>query len=214
MNECWNQFLIQLKYPLEFWLGILLFHQKCLLKTERGGTREFGNGIFPSALALALSVKIPTPWFLWGFAWILVYKVHIKASSAVIVPSTSFTVKACHSRKKENALSVDQVEQMPFNFMKQKQTWKRNNYYSTERLFILVWSSITIPSVFYVHYWLCDLTLDCFLVHSQSSFFPLCVNLFSYLVSKCWPNYSGIILLVKGICSAEVSHVAGERSIC
>ena len=33
--------------------------------------------------------------------------VHIKASSAVIVPSTSFTVKACHSRKEENALSVD-----------------------------------------------------------------------------------------------------------
>ena len=25
-------------------------------------------------------------------------------------------------------------------------------------------------------------------------------------------NYSGIILLVKGICSAEVPHVAGERS--
>ena len=38
---------------------------------------------------------------------------HIKASSAVIVPSTSFAVKACHSRKKENALSVDKVEQMP-----------------------------------------------------------------------------------------------------
>ena len=40
---------------------------------------------------------------------------HIKASSAVIAPSTSFAViiKACHSRKKENALSVDKVEQMP-----------------------------------------------------------------------------------------------------
>ena len=38
---------------------------------------------------------------------------HLKASSAVIVPSTSFAVKACHSRKKENALSVDKVEQMP-----------------------------------------------------------------------------------------------------
>ena len=43
-----------------------------------------------------------------------------------------------------------------FNFMKQKQSWKSN--YSTERLFILVWSSIALPSVFYVHYWLCDLT--------------------------------------------------------
>ena len=42
---------------------------------------------------------------------------HLKASSAVIVPSTSFTVKACHSRKKENALSFDQVEQM-LNFMR------------------------------------------------------------------------------------------------
>ena len=37
---------------------------------------------------------------------------HIKASSAVIAPSTYFAVKACHSRKKENALSVDKVEQM------------------------------------------------------------------------------------------------------
>ena len=71
---------------------------------------------------------------------------HLKASSAVIVPSTSFTVKACHSRKKENALSFDQVEQMLFNFMKQKQTWKSN--YSTVRLFILVSSSLNFPSVF------------------------------------------------------------------
>ena len=31
-----------------------------------------------------------------------------------------------HSRKKESALSFDQVEQMLFNFMKQKQTWKSN----------------------------------------------------------------------------------------
>ena len=30
----------------------------------------------------------------------------MKASSAVIVPSTSFAVEACHSRKKENALSI------------------------------------------------------------------------------------------------------------
>ena len=51
---------------------------------------------------------------------------HLKASSAVIVPSTSFAVKACHSRKKENALSFDQVGQMLLNFMKQKQTWKSN----------------------------------------------------------------------------------------
>ena len=28
-------------------------------------------------------------------------------------------------------------------------------------------------------------------------------NLFSYSVSKFWPNYSGIVLLVKGICSTE-----------
>ena len=82
---------------------------------------------------------------------------HLKASSAVIVPSTSFTVKACHSRKKENALSFDQVEQMLFNFMKQKQTWKSN--YSTVRLFFLVWSSLNFPSVFLcINYWLCDLT--------------------------------------------------------
>ena len=42
---------------------------------------------------------------------------HLKASSAVIVPSTSFAVKACHSRKKENALSFDQVGQMLLNFI-------------------------------------------------------------------------------------------------
>ena len=52
MNEGWNQFLIQLKCPSEFLLGFLLFRQKCLLKTERVGSREFGNEIFPSALAL------------------------------------------------------------------------------------------------------------------------------------------------------------------
>ena len=61
---------------------------------------------------------------------------HIKASFAVIVPSTSLAVKACHSRKKENALSVNEVEKMPFNFMRKKQTRKSNT--STERLFILV----------------------------------------------------------------------------
>ena len=31
---------------------VLLFRQKCPVKTERGGSKEFGNGIFPSALAL------------------------------------------------------------------------------------------------------------------------------------------------------------------
>ena len=41
MNEGWNQFLIQLKYPSEFWLGFLLFRQKCLLKTERGGVQTW-----------------------------------------------------------------------------------------------------------------------------------------------------------------------------
>ena len=41
--------LIQLKCPSEFWLGFLLFRQKCLWKTERGGSREFGNGIFLAA---------------------------------------------------------------------------------------------------------------------------------------------------------------------
>ena len=45
---------------------------------------------------------------------------------------------------------------MPFNFMKQKQTWKSN--YSTVKLFFLVWSSINFLSVFCMHYWLCDLT--------------------------------------------------------
>ena len=128
---------------------------------------------------------------------------YLKASSAVIVPSTSFAVKACHSRKKENALSFDQVEQMLFNFMKEKQTWKSN--YSTVRWFFLVWSSLNFPSVF-----LCVIDcviwlLDWFLVHCRSSFLPdLHVNLFSYSVSKCWPNYSSIMLLLKGMCSTKV----------
>ena len=130
---------------------------------------------------------------------------HLKASSAVnIVPSTSFTVKACHSGKKENALSFDQVEQMLFNFMKQKQTWKSN--YSTVRLFILVWSLLNFLSVF-----LCIIDcmiwlVDRFLVHSRSSFLPLWVNLFSYSVSKCWPNYSGI-------CSTEVPHTVADPDL-
>ena len=115
----------------------------------------------------------------------------LKASSAAIVPSTSFAVKACHSRRKENALSFDQVEQMLFNFVKQKQTRKSN--YSTVRLFFLVWSSLNFPSVFF---WVIDCVIwlvDWFLVHCRSSFLPLYVNLFCYSVSKCWPNYSEII---------------------
>ena len=64
MNEWWNQYiLIQLKYPSEFWLCFLLFHQKCPVKTERGGSREFGNGIFPSALALPSAINRETPDF-------------------------------------------------------------------------------------------------------------------------------------------------------
>ena len=129
---------------------------------------------------------------------------HLKASSAVIVHSFSFSVKACHSRRKENALSFDQVEQMLFNFMKQKQTWKSN--YSTVRLFFLVWSSLNFPSVFLCIIGCVIWLVGRFLVHSWSSFLPLYVNLFSYSVSKCWPNYSGIMLLVKGICSTEVPH--------
>ena len=83
---------------------------------------------------------------------------YLKASSAVIVPSTSFTEKACHSGKIENALSFDQVEQMLFHFMKQKQMWKSN--YSTVRLifvfpFLII---IKLPFSFLVRYWLCDLT--------------------------------------------------------
>ena len=127
---------------------------------------------------------------------------HLKASSAVIVPSTSFAVKSCYSRKRENALSFDQIEQMLFNF--KKQTWKSN--YSTVRLFFLVWSSLNFPSVFF---WVIDCVIwlvDWFLVHCRSSFLPLYVNLFSYSVSKGWPNYYGIMLLVKGICSTEVPH--------
>ena len=51
---------------------------------------------------------------------------HLKDSSAVIVSSTSLlhSKDTCHSGKKENALSFVEVEQMLFNFMKQKQTWK------------------------------------------------------------------------------------------
>ena len=48
--------------------------------------------------------------------------------------------------------------------------------------------------------------VDWFLVHCRSSFLPLYVNLFSYSVSNGWPNYSGIMLLLKGICLTEVPH--------
>ena len=113
--------------------------------------------------------------------------------------------------KKENALSFNQVEQMLFNFMKQKQTWKNN--YSTVRLFFLDWSSLNFPSVF-----LCIIDcmiwlVDRFLVHSRTSFLPLYVNLFSSSVSKCWPNNSGIMLLVKGICSTEVPHTVADPDL-
>ena len=52
--------------------------------------------------------------------------------------------------------SINQVEQMPFNFMKQKQTGKKMLFNS--KIVFLVWSSINFPSVFYMRYWLCDLT--------------------------------------------------------
>ena len=92
---------------------------------------------------------------------------------------------------------------MLFHFMKQKQMQKSN---STVRLFFLFWSSLNFPSVFLCIIGCVIWLVDWFLVHSRSSFLPLYVNLFSYLVSKCWPNYSGIMLLVKGICSTEVPH--------
>ena len=135
---------------------------------------------------------------------------YLKASSAVIVPSTSFTVKACHSWKKENALSFDQVEQMLFNFMK-KQTWKSN--YSTVRLFFLFWSSLNFPSVFLYIIGCVIWPMGRFLVHSRYSFLPLYVNLLSYLASKCWPNYCRIMLLVKGICSTEVPHTVADPDL-
>ena len=129
----------------------------------------------------------------------------------MIVPSTSFTVKACHSCKKENALSFDQVEQMLFNFMKQKQTWKSN--YTKVRLFFLVWSSLNFPSVFLCIIGCVIWLVGRFLMHSRSSFLPLYVNLFSYLVTKCWTNYSGIMLVVKGICSTEVPHTVVDPDL-
>ena len=113
--------------------------------------------------------------------------------------------------KKENALSFDQVEQMLFNFMKQKQTWKSN--YSTVRLFFLVWSSLNFPSVFLCIIGCVIWPVGRFLVDSRSSFLPLYVNLFSYSVSKCWPNYSGIMLLVKDICSTEVPRTVADPDL-
>ena len=89
--------------------------------------------------------------------------------------------------------------------MKEKQTRKSN--YSTVRWFFLVWSSLNFPAVF-----LCVIDcviwlLDWFLVHCRSSFLPdLHVNLLSYSVSKCWQNYSSIMLLLKGMCSTKVPH--------
>ena len=97
------------------------------------------------------------------------------------------------------------------NFMKQKQTWKSN--YSTVRLYFLVWSSVNFPSV-------CLCIIGCliwpvgrFLVQSRSSFLPLYVNLFSYLVSKCWLNYCGIMLFVKGMCSTKVPHTVADPDL-
>ena len=39
------------------------------------------------------------------------------------------------------------------------------------------------------------------------------LNLLSCSISKCWRNCSGTIVLVKGICSAEVPPVAGEERV-
>ena len=86
---------------------------------------------------------------------------------------------------------------MLFNFMKQKQTWKSCNY-STVRLLFLVWSSLNLPFSFLVHIDCVIWLVDWFLGHSRSSFLTLYVNLFSYSVLKCWPNYSVIMLLLKG----------------
>ena len=77
--------------------------------------------------------------------------------------------------KKENALSFDQVEQMLFNFMKQKQTWKSN--YSTVRLFILVWSSLNFPSVFFC-------IIDCMI----------------WLVGRFWCTFDPLFSLYMIIC--------------
>ena len=65
---------------------------------------------------------------------------------------------------------------------------------------------------FLVHYWLCDLTGGSILVHSRSSLLSLYDNLFSYSASKCWPNYSGITLLVKDICSTAPYSGASRPS--
>ena len=135
----------------------------------------------------SLSVNNPHSLISLRFCLNISLQVHLKASSAVIVPSTSFTVKACHSWKKENALSFDQVEQMLFNFMKQKQTWKSKLFNSKK--FLFVWSSLNFSSVF-----LCIIGCVIWLV---GRFLVLYVNLFSYSVSKCWPNYCGICCLWK-----------------
>ena len=100
---------------------------------------------------------------------------------------------------------------MPFNFMKQKQTGK--SIYSTVRLCIVVWSSINFPSVFYASALLTvwfDWWIDFWCTLNPP--FSL-LNLFSCSISKCWQNYSGTIVLVKGICSAEVPPVAGEKRV-
>ena len=100
---------------------------------------------------------------------------------------------------------------MPFNFMKQKQTWK--SIYSTVRWCIVLWSSINFPSVVYASALLTvwfDWWIDFWCTLNPP--FSL-LNFFSCSISKCWRNYSGTVVLVKGICSAEVPPVAGEERV-
>ena len=66
---------------------------------------------------------------------------------------------------------------------------------------------------FLVRYWLCDLTGGSILVQSRSSFLSIYDNLFFYSASKCWPNYSGIMLFVKGICSTEMPHTLADPDL-
>ena len=100
---------------------------------------------------------------------------------------------------------------MPCNFMKQKQTWK--SIYSTVRLCIVVWLSINYPSVFYASALLTawfDWWIDFWCTVNPP--FSL-LTLFSCSISKCWWNYCATIVLVKGICSAEVPPVAEEKRV-
>ena len=49
--------------PLRVLTVLFVVHQKCPVKTESGGSREFGNGIFPSALSLPSAINWETPDF-------------------------------------------------------------------------------------------------------------------------------------------------------